>query len=71
MTDDEWKAEQPKGTGDGPLLVDWDKYPIRKCRTLHMCSICKSDIADGQSYHDGGCLRRAHVACVLRHRGRR
>lgn len=39
-------------------------YPIRTCRTLHECYICRKDIVLGQMYFDGGYGRRAHVDCT-------
>jgi len=46
------------------MLQQWEKYPIRVCRTLHHCEFCGKDIVDGERYHDGGYSRRAHVKCV-------
>jgi hypothetical protein len=42
----------------------WTERPLRTCRTLHHCSMCKEDITCGQQYRDGGYHKRAHEACV-------
>ena len=44
--------------------INWTKYKVRTCLSLHHCEICQHDIVVGQSYHDGGYGRRAHVECV-------
>jgi len=46
--------------------IDFTKYPIRTCQSLHVCDPCGEQITLGQKYHDGGYGRRAHVACVGR-----
>jgi hypothetical protein len=45
-------------------MLQWDRYPIRTCRSLHYCEVCCRDIVIGQPYRDGGYSRRAHVACL-------
>jgi len=45
--------------------IEWEKYKIRRCRTLHECRVCGDTIVDGEEYHDGGYGRRAHVECVV------
>lgn len=44
--------------------IDWSKYPIRTCQSLHCCDVCGESITLGQQYRDGGYGRRAHVACL-------
>jgi hypothetical protein len=44
--------------------MNYKKYPIRKCRSLHYCNICKRNITDGQLYYDGGYNKRCHVSCI-------
>jgi hypothetical protein len=44
--------------------IDYGKYPVRTCRTLQHCELCGRDITHGNSYHDGGPGKRAHVLCV-------
>jgi len=44
--------------------IDWDKYPVRICKTLHKCAICNQGIYLNQCYYDGGYGRRAHTHCV-------
>jgi hypothetical protein len=44
--------------------IDWEKYPIRLCYTMHECSLCGGKIRSYTRYHDGGYGRRAHVRCV-------
>lgn len=46
------------------MNIDWSKYPVRMCRTLHECAICSGKILCGQEYHDGGYGKRAHTTCV-------
>lgn len=46
--------------------LEWAKYPVRTCRSLHHCEICSSPIVMGEQYRDGGYSRRAHEACYLR-----
>jgi len=43
--------------------IDYGKYPVRTCRSLHHCEICGKDITHGNSYHDGRPGKRAHVLC--------
>jgi hypothetical protein len=44
--------------------IDFSKYPVRKCQSLHCCDVCGESITLGQEYRDGGYGRRAHVGCV-------
>jgi hypothetical protein len=43
--------------------IDYGKYQVRVCRSLHHCEICGKDITHGNSYHDGGLGKRVHVLC--------
>lgn len=45
-------------------MLQWDRYQIRVCRSLHHCEVCRKDITLGQQYRDGGYSRRAHVTCL-------
>jgi hypothetical protein len=45
-------------------FIDWGKYSIRMCYTMHSCILCGGTIANGSVYRDGGYGRRAHVRCV-------
>ena len=47
------------------IEIDWSKYPVRKCLSLHECKICGQKILMYHTYRDGGYGRRAHVKCVL------
>ena len=40
------------------------KYPLRTCRWMNMCRLCKETIAAGEQYYDGGYNRRFHKRCV-------
>ena len=44
--------------------INWKKYKIRTCRTLHECAICGTGIYVGDPYFDGGYGKRAHKLCV-------
>lgn len=44
--------------------LNWEKYPIRECRSLHHCELCAAAISLGERYRDGGYGRRAHELCV-------
>lgn len=44
--------------------MNYTKYKIRTCRTLHFCEICKGRIEYGQKYYDGGYGKRAHDLCA-------
>lgn len=46
--------------------INWKKYPMRKCRSMHECYCCRKTIRDGEIYYDGGFNRRAHQSCALR-----
>jgi hypothetical protein len=48
--------------------IDWEKYPIRMCYTMHECRLCGGSIVNGSTYRDGGYGRRAHVRCVWQKR---
>lgn len=45
-------------------VVDFSRYPIRQCQSLHFCQKCGKDILLGQLYFDGMYGRRAHVECL-------
>jgi hypothetical protein len=47
-------------------LIDWTKFPIRRCYSLHECDICHQDIVYRARYYDGGARGHAHKDCVLR-----
>jgi hypothetical protein len=49
--------------------MNYEKYPIRTCRTMHLCCICKNNIMNSQKYYDGGYHRRAHLNCVNKKQG--
>lgn len=42
----------------------WTEYPLRVCRWMNECRICKRVIESGQEYYDGGFNIRAHKSCV-------
>lgn len=44
--------------------VDYSKYKLRTCKTLHFCVICEGRIDYGQRYYDGGYGKRAHDLCA-------
>jgi hypothetical protein len=44
--------------------IDWKKYPVRTCKSLHTCELCGYSIRCGSLYRDGGYGRRAHTSCV-------
>ena len=44
-------------------IIDFTKYKIRVCLTVHNCENCLSVIHPGEQYHDGGYGRRVHVKC--------
>lgn len=44
--------------------INYHKYKIRVCYSLHHCALCLKDIKCGEMYYDGGYSRRAHVSCV-------
>ena len=44
--------------------MDYTKYKIRTCKSLHHCEICNGDITLDQKYYDGGYGRRAHDLCA-------
>jgi hypothetical protein len=44
--------------------MNYHKYPIRICRTMHDCEICHQEIRLGEEYYDGGYKRRAHKSCI-------
>lgn len=43
--------------------MNYRKYTIRTCRTLHYCNICHESIRCGELYYDGGENRRVHRKC--------
>jgi hypothetical protein len=46
--------------------IDWEKYPIRMCYTMHTCRLCGGKIRSYTGYYDGGYGRRAHLKCAKR-----
>lgn len=46
--------------------IDWSKYKLRHCHSMHQCKLCDESIRLGQPYRDGGHGRRAHEACVAK-----
>lgn len=44
--------------------IFYPNYPVRICRTIQYCNICRRDITCGEEYYDGGYNRRAHKKCV-------
>jgi len=46
------------------MKINWEKYTVRTCMSLHECKLCSEKITLGEIYYDGGYGRRAHVACV-------
>ena len=44
--------------------MDWVRYDVRSCQSMHFCRICNKDIVASERYYDGGYGRRAHVTCV-------
>lgn len=44
--------------------IDYGKYPMRICRTMHECAECPNTILAGQEYLDGGYGRRVHLNCA-------
>ena len=47
-----------------PKSKYWYDYPLRKCHTVHVCTLCCLDIEVGQRYFDKGRGLRAHVICA-------
>lgn len=43
----------------------WRDYPVRRCYTMHECSVCKKMIRNGESYYDMNGRRRAHIVCGI------
>ena len=42
------------------------RYPLRVCKSLHHCTVCKKDIVSGQQYFDGGLNKRCHANCIIK-----
>ena len=42
----------------------WKEYPLRVCRWMNDCQICKEPIRAGEQYYDGGYSLRVHKKCV-------
>ena len=61
-----WRREAAARVRGGKVKREpkWDSYPVRWCRSSHMCAICTKEITYGQGYCDGGFGKRAHVNCV-------
>jgi len=51
--------------------MNYHKYPIRNCKSLHHCQICRKKITVGEDYYDGGYDRRAHKTCIDKDVGER
>jgi hypothetical protein len=49
---------------NNPKDLNWEKYKIRTCQSIHECALCGEQIDYGFKYYDGGYGRRAHVLCV-------
>ena len=50
--------------------IDWFKFPLRNCKSLHECGICGLKITFGEDYYDGGYGKRAHSRCAEDERDR-
>ena len=48
-----WKSHRP-----------WKEYPLRTCRWMNDCAVCKEPITSGQRYYDGGYTLRVHEECA-------
>ena len=65
-------SEAKHTSGPSVFSIDWTRYKLRTCRSLHSCAICKhfsdgdTSIRFGDPYYDGGYGRRAHQLCVNR-----
>jgi hypothetical protein len=44
--------------------IDFTKYKLRTCTSMHECSVCHKKIGLGDEYYDGGYGRRAHKDCA-------
>lgn len=59
-----------KGKGKGmkliAILASLSEAPLRTCRSLHSCCLCKKDITLGDQYRDRGYGRRAHLDCMVK-----
>jgi len=47
-----------------PEDIDWKKYKVRTCLSMHQCALCGEIIGYGIQYYDGGHGRRAHLLCA-------
>jgi len=45
--------------------INYAKYRVRTCYTMHVCAVCNKTIHMGERYHDGGHGRRAHTDCAI------
>jgi len=59
----------PKNRSRANHEINWGKYPVRVCHSLHECRVCGGDITLKQlyfdGYYEGGYGTRAHTTCVL------
>lgn len=46
------------------VLDSLSRAPLRTCRSMHHCCICRQDITLGQRYRDRGYGRRCHLSCL-------
>lgn len=46
--------------------MNYTKYKLRKCKSLHECVICGNKIKYDQLYYDGKYGNRAHKICAER-----
>ena len=44
--------------------LDYTRYKLRVCYSMHKCALCSTTIMLSQEYHDGGHGRRAHKGCA-------
>jgi len=42
----------------------FNRYPLRRCLSMHKCIVCGYNISYSQMYYDGGDYLRAHQSCV-------
>jgi hypothetical protein len=44
--------------------MNYTKYKLRKCKSLHDCNICGNRIKYNEYYFDGGYGKRVHKYCA-------
>ena len=44
----------------------WKEYPLRTCRWMNHCAVCKERITSSQRYYDGGYNLRVHEECAAK-----